>query len=250
MPPPPCNCLDTSKQRVFDKYVVGYGAKFQFKLSVTPVGYPTCPDIIVIVNGIEVKSAVDQAGGYTFVTINDDLYVDLNAYLPTVLSTTNRPPAVELQTYTHGLLAPEATGFSQIPQQLEANPSQLEVFEISGSNLINQFSSIISNQIGATGIAFGGDNNYRDSRKNRSVGTYILQNVTPLLKTMLVSSADDLSFVKGVRFSQDEYTKFKNRYLNTALHLINTGFNPVQYYNNTIVVSSWVDEILKTINVL
>jgi hypothetical protein len=246
---PASTCLESSKQRVFDKYVVGFGTEYQFKLSVLPFGYPSAPDIIVIVNGNEIRSSAEQASGYTIVTINNELYVDLTSYITALLPTVKQAPAVELQTYTHGLLDPLATGFFQIPQQLEANPTQEEIFEISGSNLINQFSSIIANQLGATGIPFGGDNNYRDSRKNRSVGSFILQNVTPLLKTMLVSSEDDLSFVKGVRFSQDEYTKFKNRYLSTALQLINTGFNPVQYYNNTIVVSAWVDEILKIVNV-
>lgn len=248
--PEPFECLETSKQRVIDKYVVGYGVEYQFKLSVTPFGYPGTPDIIVIVNGTEVKSAAEQTGGYTIVTTNNNIYVDLTTYLTTLfINSTSQAPAVEIQTYTHDLLDPDSAGYFEIPQQLEANPNQDEVSEISGSNLIQHFASIISNQLGATGTSFGGSNNYRDSRKNRSLGTYILQNVCPLLKTMLVSSSDELSFVEGVRFSQNEYTKFKNRYLTTALQLINTGFNPVQYHNNEIVVSAWVEEILKVVNI-
>jgi hypothetical protein len=250
VPPPPVNCLETSKQRVIDKFVVGYGSEYQFKLSVEPYGYPESPDLVVSVNGIEVKNSSEQTNGYTFVEINNAIYVDLAAYLaPLLLTTQSQPPVVEVQTYTHGLLDPSAIGYFEIPQQLEANPNQLEVYEISGSNLTQQFASIITNQIGATGSGFGGPNNYRDTRKNRSVGAYILQNTAPLLKTMLISSSNDLDFIVGERFSQDEYTKFKNKYLRTALQLINRGFDPVQYHNNTIVVSAWVDEILKTVNV-
>jgi hypothetical protein len=250
VPPPPVNCLETSKQRVIDQYVVGYGTEFQFKLSVTPYGYPSSPDLIVIVNDAEVKNSTEQIDGYTFATINNELYIDLNVYIASLLSTNPaQPPVVEIQTYTHGLLDPLATGYFQIPQQLEANPTQLEITEISGSNLIEQFSSIIANQIGEIGISFGGNNNYRDTRKNRSLGMYILQNVAPALKSMLVSSSDDLDFIAAERFSQDEYTKFKNKYLRTALQLINQGFNPVQYHNNTIIVSAWVEEILKVVNV-
>jgi len=250
VPPPPCNCLETSKQRVIDRYVVGYGASYQFKLSVEPYGYPASPDLIVSVNSTEIKSAAEQVNGYTFVVINNSIYVDLSAYLSNLLLTTqSQPPVVEIATYTQGLLDPAATGYYEIPQQLEANPSNEEIGEISASNLIEQFSSIISNQIGFTGSPFGGGNNYRDSRKNRSLGAFILQNTAPLLKTMLISSSDDLDFIAGVRFSQDEYTKFKNKYARTALQLINQGFNPVQYQNNTIVVSAWVEEILKIVNV-
>ena len=240
---------ESSRQRVIDKYVVGYGAEFQFKLSVTPWGYPTCPDLIVSVNGIEVKNASEQANGYGFTTINNSIYVDLSAYLTSLLSTKQKvEPVVEIQTYTRGLLNPSAPGYFEIPQQLEANPTQEEVTEISASNLNQQFSSIIANQVGFTGIAFGGDNNYRDSLKNRTVGQYILQNVAPMLKTMLVSSSDDLDFIPAVRFSSDEYTKFKNKFLNTALQLINQGFNPAQFYNNTINISSWVNQILNTVS--
>lgn len=248
--PPPCNCLETSKQRVIDKYVVGFGSEFKFALSVEPLGYPASPDIIVSVNGIEVKALADQIDGYTFTKINNTIYVDLTAYLTTLfLTTQSQPPVIETQTYTWALLDPAAPGYFQIPQQLEANPNQLEVGEINGSDLIQQFSSIISNQIGAKGAAFGGPNNYRDTRKNRSLGSYILQNIAPTLKTMLVSSSDDLDFIVGERFSSDEYTKFKSKFLTVALQLINSSFTPVSVFNNTVGIDVWVEEILKTVNI-
>lgn len=248
--PPPCNCIEVSKQRVIDKFAVGYGSEFKFKLSVTPYGYPTSPDIIVSVNSTEIFNSTTQANGYTLEIINNRVYVDLTSYLTSLLTTPQtQPPVVEVQSYTHDLLDPAEPGYFAIPQQLEANPTQLEISEISGSNLIEQFSSIISNQIGFSGSSFGGSNNYRDSRKNRSLGQYILQNVSPALKSMLVSSSDDLDFISAVRFSNDEYTKFKNKYLTVALQLINQEFDPVTYQNNSVVISYWVGQILKTINI-
>ena len=249
-PPPPCNCISVSKQRVIDRFTVGYGSEYQFKLSVTPYGYPATPDIVVNVNGVEIKSLADQTNGYVLININGSIYVDLEDYLTTLLLTPqSQPPVVEVDTYTWDNLDPDSKGYFEIPQQLDANPGQLEISEISASNLIDHFSSIVRNQIGFTGTPFGGSNNYRDSRKNRTVGSFILQNLAPALKSMLVSSSDDLDVIKAIRFSQDEYTKFKNKFLSTALQLINTGFNPVQYHNNTIVVSAWFEEILKTVNV-
>jgi hypothetical protein len=247
---PPTGYIPTSKQRVIDQYVVGFGSLYQFQLSVTPADWPTTPDIIVSVNGIEIYSAATQLGGYTFSVINNSIYVDLTTYLTNLLSTPQTvAPVVEIQTYTYSDLNPAATGYFSIPQQLEANPDQTEVDYISGSDLVQQFSSIISNQIGFSGNSFGGTNNYLDSRKNRSLGLYILQNVAPTLKSMLVSSSDDLDFIQGIRFSQNEYTKFKNQYITVGLQLINQEFDPVQYINNSVVISSWVDQILKTINI-
>lgn len=244
--PTPCDVSSSgaapSKQRVIDKFTVGYGSSYQFKLSVTPVNGT---DVIVSVNGLEVKDTQ-----YSIVIINNDTYIDLNAFLTSLLSSTqSQPPVVEVQTYTFDNLDPAARGYFEIPQQLEANPSQLEVTLITGSELTQQFQSIIANQAGLIGSAYGSGNNYRDTEKNRSLGTYILQNIAPTLKSMLVSSTSDLDFVPSIRFSQDEYSKFKNKYLATALQLINREFNPVSYHNNTILVSGWVNEILRTVNV-
>ncbi len=254
----PCNCVENvdigepevSKQRVVDRYVVGYGTEYQFKLSVSPVGYPSTPDLIVSVNSTEIRNSTEQSDGYTISVINGAIYVNLEDYLTNLFLLKQAvPPVVEILTYTHDMLDPLATGYYEIPQQLEANPSQLEISEISASNLIEQFSSIITNQKGFRGTAFGGSNNYRDSAKDRSLGSFILQNLAPALKTMLVSSTNDLDVIEAIRFSQDEYTKFKNKYLRTALQLINREFNPVQYQTNTIVISNWVEEIMKTVNI-
>lgn len=245
-----CNFDEISKQRVIDKYVVGYGTEYKFKISATPYNYPSNPDIIVSVNSTEIRPATIQTNGYTLEVINNALYVDLTSYLTNLLLITqSQPPVVEIQTYTHDLLDPESTGYWQIPQQLEANPTNLEVEEISGSNLIQQFSSIIASQPNFTGDAYGGVNNYRDSIKNRSLGKFILQNVCPALKSMLISSENDLDFIIADRFSADEYTKFKNKYLTVALQLINQEFNPVQYHNNTVDISLWVTEILRILNI-
>jgi hypothetical protein len=263
----PVNCLEVSKQRVVDQYVVGYGTQYQFALSVTPYGYVdttslTTADILVSVNGIKVNAyATTNTTGYIFDFINNVIYVDLTNYLTNLFLTPQSvAPVVQIETYpifdgadptinAEGLLNPSATGYFQIPQQLEANPDQLEIGQINGSDLIQQFTSIISNQIGFTGVAYGGPNNYADSPKNRSVGSYILQNVCPTLKWMLVSQSDGLDFISAIRFSQNNYTRFKNKYTTVAQQLINQEFDPVQYQSNSIVLSGWVDQILSVINI-
>ena len=241
-----------SKQRIKDSFAVGYNGTGIFPLSVVPDGYPVLPDIIVTVNGTIVQSLLnDPINGYSVVALNDQVYVDVSNYITNVVNLTSQsqPAVVEIRTYSTGLLDPNSNGYYEIPQQLEANPIQGEVTTLSGSNLIQHFSSIMQNQTGFIGTTFGGSNNYRDTYKNRSLGTYILQNIAPVLKAMLPMSDKNLDLISAIRFSSDQYTIFKNRFLNTASHLINTGFDPLQYHNNTIIINSWVEEILNTINV-
>ena len=239
-----------SKQRIIDRYVVKRDTDYLFKVSALPHGYPTSPDIVVIVNNAEIKESALQTNGYVLEVINNIVYVNLGDYLSVLFQATqSQPPVVEINTYTTELLSANSRGYFQIPQQLEANPLQQEISEISGSNLSEHFASIIKNQEGFSGTAFGGPNNYRDSPKNKCVGTTILQNKSPMLKTMLVSSSAELDVIAGIRYSQAEYTKFKNRYLSTALQLINQQFDPQEYYDETIIISAWVEEILKIVNV-
>ena len=234
-----------SKQRVIDKVAID-GSTYQFKLSATPelvAGTKYVSDVTI--NGITVPDA-----RYTYTTINGVLYIDLSLLFNNTTWVNDLPnPVLEVATYTTEVLDDDAYGYFEIPQQLEANPLQEEVGVISGSEVMEHFASIIRSQPGFTGEVYGPSNNYKDSIKNKSLGKRILQNMTPMLKSMLVTSDTDLDIIAAIRYAQDEYTKFKNRYISTAEQLIKNEFSPVEYHNNKILIGQWVDEILKTVNV-
>ena len=234
-----------SKQRVLDRFVLTPDT-LQFKLSVVPSYIDNNTfDTYVRLNGNLIPETT-----YSFSARSGSIYIDLAHFFNTTPGLSDMGDlVVEIASYTHDALPDSEYGYFEIPQQLEANPNQLEIGEISGSELTEHFASIIAAQPGIVGAAFGGTNNYRDTIKNKSLGRYILQNMTPALKSMLVSSDADLDIVAAIRYAQDEYIKFKNRYLNTAATLIKTEFDPVQYFNNTVLIGQWVDEIFKTVNV-
>ena len=234
-----------SKQRVIDKFVIDDNT-YQFKLSVTPEMVSGAKYIVdVTLNGVSIP---DNMYGYT--VINGSLHIDLSTFLETdSFAKELQNPVLEISTYTTESLSDDAYGYFEIPQQLEANPLQEEVSTISGSELMEHFASIIRSQPGFAGEVYGASNNYRDSVKNKSLGNRILQNMTPMLKSMLMVSEQDLDIITAIRYAQDEYTKFKNRFVSTAEQLIKNEFSPVEYYNNTILMGQWVDEILKTVNV-
>ena len=153
---------------------------------------------------------------------------------------------VEIFTYTHDLITDADLGYFEIPNELENNPNNLEITENSWNEFTPHFTSIITEQASYFGTAFGSGNNFRDTIKDGSLGDKILQNQSPLLKTMLVSQEDERDVIDALRLSSSEYTRFKNRYLKTALQLINEGFTDFNY-GDTIPVSQWVDEIIRRI---
>src|SRR6185437_5981212 len=65
-------------------------------------------------------------------------------------------------------------GFYNVPKNLEANPLSADVVLISQSTWIDHFRSLIANQSGLVGHPLG-DNNYRDTARDLTVGTFILQ---------------------------------------------------------------------------
>ena len=102
-----------SKQRVIDRFVVGYGATYDLQLSVTPAQTLSgAPDILVYVNNTEIYSIADQENGYGIININGNIIVDLEAYLTNLLTTTQLyPPVVEIHTYSTVPLDPNTTGY-------------------------------------------------------------------------------------------------------------------------------------------
>jgi hypothetical protein len=112
--------------------------------------------------------------------------------------------------------------------------------------VIGNQSNIIGNIIGA--------NNWRDTAQNQSLGTVILQHRAPLLKTMILNSIAQTSALTSsnalldpigvMQWSQKEYLRFYNKYINSLVNLFNSGgltlANPI---------SEWLDKALKSINV-
>ena len=153
---------------------------------------------------------------------------------------------VEIQYASDGSITDEDNGFWQIPFGLQNNPNNLEIMENSWSEFTPHMVSIIENQDIYLGTAFGSVNNYRDTAKDGSEGTYILQSQAPLLKAMLASSSSDLDIIEALRYNSKEYARYKNKFVKEANNLINQGFTPFND-GDSIPVDQWVDEALRRI---
>lgn len=207
-----------SKQRVIDRFVVSDSSQKEYELSVTPEELETgIFDIRVEYN----KSTLAQNVEFTIVLDNDGKPTKTIKILRSLSAT----DVIQTYTYSKEALPDNALGYYQIPQQLENNPNNLEVNEYSSNELTNHFVSIMTNQIGFKGDPYSSNNNYRDTAEDKSLGTFILQNRSPLLKTMLVSSSEELNINSAIRFARDEYTRYKDKFIKYAKELIVTPLN-------------------------
>lgn len=150
---------------------------------------------------------------------------------------------LEVKSYAKVIDNVTGDGYFQIPKNLEANPNNDEITTISYSDMLLHFSSIINNQIGFIGVSTA-VNNYYDTPRDLSRGSYILQHTAPLINLMLVSNNNDnLDFLTALRYSSREYTRFKRKFLNKISQLYMQG------YNDTIPASIWVQDALNQINI-
>ena len=81
---------------------------------------------------------------------------------------------------------------------------------------------LIDQQIGIVGQALG-INTYRDTRRDLTLGRSILQHRAPLLKAMLFASNSAYDLPQAIRFIDQEYNRFRNKFARKLVELYNNG---------------------------
>lgn len=221
-----------SKQDVIEHYVVIDETDDEFILSVAPYEQ-SIDNLIVKVDGVPTdKFAYALKNGNPVIKITQKVKKD---------------QAIEVAIYTYDYLTRTDTGYFEIPQQLEANPVNAEVKEQSFGEFSIHFGTIMENQIGFEGSPLG-YNNYRNTARDPSLGTKILQNESSLLKSMFVSGNDDLNAIRAIRFAGNDYVNYRAKFLKIATQLWNRGFKPF-IQQGDLEPDLWLEEILKVITV-
>lgn len=146
---------------------------------------------------------------------------------------------VEIRTFNPDNPPADATGYYEVPMNLQANPDNDEISDLSKGDFYEQFAEIIRSQEGFKGAEYS-LNNWRDTPRVLNKGTHIVQNGSSLLKTMLLSSESQLDIMNAIRFSESEYTRFKDKFHQKIK----------EYSDNSKFVSSdaWIDAALEELN--
>lgn len=149
--------------------------------------------------------------------------------------------------------APPVTlnGYYELPLNLTANPNNKEITSISQSQLLDQFKQIMENQAGFQGNPLG-NNNFRDTKQDASLGLSILQHRAPMLKLMVLGSGDVTTGITSsqsntdpmlaIQFAQREYIRFYGRFIRSLNNLYKNGYT----LNNP--PEDWISAAFKQIN--
>ncbi len=134
-------------------------------------------------------------------------------------------------------------GVYTIPLNLQANPENLEVRTISRNEWFDHFSSIMLGQEGFTGHPYS-VNNWRDTAKVLGTGNKILQHRAPLLKTMLTATNMNYDVPASLRYAEQEYARYRNKFIQTIL-----DFRAAGTLLDTDPPELWVDTIIDQLRV-
>ena len=230
-----------SKQRVVDRFIPEVDGAQDHVLSVLPLTNSPA-DVVVTVDGIRAtQSTTSSPKDYS---ITDK----------TLTFSTNKPitanQVIEVKSFTKDLINLNDAAYFEIPNNLEANPDNLDVSEVSASELLEHFKSIVENQQGVIGDAIG-TNNYRDTTQDKSLGLRILQHESTLLPLMyLLSNKEIFNVTESIRFGQNEYASFKNRVIQQAETLsLQEPINEISVFVDHILEALYVRRSdLKTFN--
>lgn len=135
-------------------------------------------------------------------------------------------------------------GFYDIPLNLQANPSSEDVTQISRSTWVGHFTSIIANQPDIIGQAMG-DNNWRDTGRDLTLGSDILQHRAPVLKAMLCASDDAYDIPEAIRYVDQQYNMFRNKFITKLNDLNRRGV--LSTVDPTVDPNTWVITALNAI---
>ena len=128
-------------------------------------------------------------------------------------------------------------GFYQVPQNLDLNAQNIDINTLTLGQLRNHLIALGQNST-ILGGSILGQSNLRDIDIKQQGGT-ILQHSSPTPYASLFLVDSTANFVNSLRYAQQEYTKFKNKFLELSTTL--TGIDPTD-------PAASVDLILTKIN--
>ena len=149
---------------------------------------------------------------------------------------------IEIRTFNPANPPADAKGFYEVPLNLQANPDNSEVSDMTKGDFFDHFSEIMKRQEGFEGAEYS-TNNYRDTAKLPNLGTNIIQHSAGLLKTMLLASQSQLDITSAIRFVESEYARFKDKFQQKIL-----SYSINNRIGNAATYDTWINTALTELN--
>ena len=176
------------------------GTTNYFELDVAPEASREIPYLKVYVAGkrlLDQQYSVQEYGARTAVVI------------PVELLTVGQSVLIKVYSKKQSKL-----GYYQTPVNLDANPLNSNFESLTLGQIRNHLVAKVDNHYGIVGPALG-KNNLRDLYNKDWQGS-ILQHASPLSLANLFLVDKDLNVIQAIELAQKEYTKFKNKFIDTA----------------------------------
>lgn len=111
--------------------------------------------------------------------------------------------------------SPTKKGFFTVPSNLERNANNEKFETITLGQVQNHVQSLVDSHKFFTG-SLQGSNNLRDLGTAKQTEGKILQHSSSMILSMLLGQYNELNYVDSVRYSGNEYEKFKNKFVNAV----------------------------------
>ena len=213
----------TEKSKQYQYYSFNYTGNNQFNIDSAPKTEYTVPYIKVYVNN-KLLPATDW--------VFDSAALSIRITSTSALTLANND---KVDIHVYGKTPNSA--FYEVPLNLDLNTQNLDLTSITMGQVRNHLTTLGQNSKNLIGDA-NSANNFRDLDYT-SQGGSILQHSAPLAYANLFLTDEENNYISATRFAQHEYTRFKNKFIETSATL--DGVNP-----DDIIAS--VDLVLTDLN--
>ena len=173
------------------------------KFNILPVAFSAWPTVRVFSDSTELTSEEYTVTSST--TLNQTFITLLNP--PTVNT------MMQVLIYSNDPLDTKA--YFTIPINLSNNPFNVDIPELSLSDLRGHYQSIYKNSRKITGDMFGA-NNFRDAGNLIPYATKIIRNSAPMINLAAFMRHNEYNLLDSLTFNAHEYVKFKQLMLSTV----------------------------------
>ena len=150
---------------------------------------------------------------------------------------------INVRTFTKGerKTSIDAYGYFEIPSAIKYNPLNTEITETRLSDLVGHGNKLLLGQEGFSGKVTG-NNNYKDTSKTFNINDINIGQIdSDLLHSMYFSKNESRNLINALRFGNDQYNNFKNKFISGLEVYLNNN----DYLDQTNL--EILDTVLKTL---
>ena len=126
-----------------------------------------------------------------------------------------------------------ALGYYEVPLNLDYNSENNNFSSLTLGQLRNHASTMVANSNQVIG-SFPGNSNLRDLKIKQQGGS-ILQHASPVLYSELFLVDEDANFIKSIDLARKEYSKLKNKIIETSMKMPGLDFTNIPVLLDTIL---------------